>query len=260
MTMAPLLTLRCLVLAVAMSMSVPVLAQTSQETAVRGVNPADLDNRADLVLRYNWLPAGAGIFTSTLKYDAKLSPVLGLNIEFPVLAAFRSPVLPGLPGGAIEETGIGDLFLRLRFIERVGGFSYGAGIEVVLPTATDRTLGLQAFQVNASLLAVQAWSPYLITAVAAKATQGAVARWDGPDLQENYLRVIQAFVTPTGLYTTLDLRRNWETVNRRDTWWEGAAEVGMMFDSQTAGSVRYIRRWGDREDRGAVEVGIRRFF
>jgi hypothetical protein len=49
-------------------------------------------------------------------------------------------------------------------------------------------------------------------------------------------------------------------VNRRDVWWEGQAEFGMMLDARTAASVAVSRKWGDRADRGAVALTFKRFF
>jgi len=235
----------------------------AEEVRARGVNPADNDTRVDLILKYNWLRGGAGIFTTTLKFDYRISPELGFNIEFPVLAHFHAPA--SFPGGSRHDTGVGDVFMRLRYVMPLGAgpfghISVGGGLETVLPTASTATLGMGTYQLNLSGLVVQAWTPTVITAFVGKAVQSVHAFNGRASVQENTLRVVQAFILPRGMFVTLDGRYNWETVNRRDVWWEGQVELGMMFDARTAGSVAFARKWGDRQDRGAVTLGFKRFF
>lgn len=236
----------------------------AEEIKARGVNPADNDTRLDLILKQNWLRGGGGIFTTTLKFDYRISQELGFNIEFPVLGHFRSPSpAPGVRG--LNDTGVGDVFTRLRYIvplgnSSLGATSLGAAAEAVFPTASERTLGTGVYQLNASALVVQAWSPTLITAFVAKAAQSVEERRGVPRMQENTVRIVQAFVLPRGMFAVLDGKYNWETVNRRDVWWEATAELGMMLDQRSSVSVAVARKWGDRADRGTVSVGFKRFF
>ena len=240
----------------------PALSQ--EEVKARGVNPADNDTRADVIFKYNWLSGKSGIFTTTLKFDYRITREFGFNLEVPGLGAFRmSAPAPGVAG--IHDTGVGDVFTRLRYIHSLGTSAFGhtsvgAGLEAVLPTASEKTLGSGAYQGNISVLMVQAWSPTLITAVIAKSTNS-VHEFNGRrEIQENTARIVQAFVLPKGMFVTLDGKYNWETINRRDVWWEGQVEFGMMVDAQTAASLASSRKWGDREDRGAVAATFKRFF
>jgi hypothetical protein len=235
----------------------------AEEIKARGVNPAENDTRLDLILKYNGLPNKTGIFTTTLKFDYRISQEIGLNVELPVLGHFRSSAMAFSP--AINDTGVGDLFVRLRYIAPIGASSFGStsfgvAAEGVFPTASQRTLGSGVYQLNASALIVQAWSPTVITALIGKAAQSVDELNTRTMLQENTLRIVQAFVLPRGMFVTLDGKYNWETVNRRDVWWEGAVEFGMMLDARTATSVSVGRKWGDREDHGSVTLGVKRFF
>lgn len=236
----------------------------AEDIKARGVNPADNDTRADLILKYNQLRNDAGIFTTTLKFDYRITQEAGLNIEFPVLGHFRqkSPT-PGIPG--LNDTGVGDLFIRFRYVTGLGvsvlgQSSIGAAIETVLPTASERTLGSGVYQLNGSALMVQAWNASLITAFVAKTTHSIHEFSGRPAIQEHSGRVVQAFILPRGMFMTLDAKYNWETINRRDRWWEGQVEFGMMLDARTAASVGFARKWGDRADRGAVSLAVKRFF
>ncbi len=234
------------------------------DVKARGVNPADNDTRADVILKYNWLTNRSGIFTTTLKFDYRITKEAGFNIEFPVIGHFhmRTPAA-GVPG--INDTGVGDVFARLRYIAGIGTSSLGhtslgGAVEVVLPVASERTLGSGTYQLNGSALAVQAWSPTLITAFIGK-TVHSVHEFSGRRaVQEHTLRVVQAFILPRGMFVTLDGKYNWETINRRDVWWESQIEFGMMLDARTAASIAFGRKWGDREDRGSVATTFKRFF
>ncbi|MGL5446870.1 MAG: hypothetical protein ACRDBL_06135, partial [Rhabdaerophilum sp.] len=222
------------------------------------------DTRADVIFKYNWLTNKSGIFTTTLKFDYRLTQEAGFNIEFPVLGHFhRKSPMPGMAG--ISDTGVGDVFLRLRYIAGIGSTalghtSLGGAVEAVLPTASEKTLGSGTYQLNATALAVQAWSPTLITAFIAKSAHSVHEFNNRRAVQEHTVRIVQAFVLPRGMFMTLDGKYNWETINRRDVWWESAIEFGMMLDARTAASIGLGRKWGDRADRGSVTAAVKRFF
>lgn len=255
---------RQLVLAGFLSFLVTALPADADEIKARGVNPAENDTRFDIILKHNWLRSGAGVFTTTLKFDYRITQELGFNIEMPVLGHFRSPSpAPGF--GGLNDTGVGDVFTRLRYIVPVGvsalgATSIGVAAEAVFPTASQTTLGAGAYQLNATALLVQAWSPTVITAFIGKAAQSVEERFSRPRIQENTARIVQAFILPRGMFAILDGKYNWETVNRRDVWWEATGELGMMLDARSSASVALSRKWGDRADRGAISLGYKRFF
>jgi hypothetical protein len=251
-------------LALALLATAAITPAAAEDIKARGVNPAENDTRADIILKYNWLTRSSGIFTTTLKFDYRLSQEVGFNIEMPVLGHFRqASTAAGVPG--LNDTGIGDVFLRLRYIASVGAgpvgqTSIGGAVETVLPTASERTLGSGTYQLNASALLVQAWNASLITALVVKSANSVHELSGRRAVQEQSIRVVQAFVLPRGMFVTVDAKYNWETINRRDTWVEGQIEFGMMLDARTAASVGYGRKWGDREDRGSVTAAVKRFF
>lgn len=242
-----------------------VLAASASSTSaqqVRGVNPADIDTRFDVITRYNRLPNDANVFVTTLKYDYRVSDKVGVNFELPVLGHFRSPSMTIGPSTvpSADDWGIGDIFARVRYIDRAGQWSYGGALEVALPTASHDSLGSGKFQLNPALLAVYAWSPTLITAGVVKSVNSIGGDGDRADIRNIELRGIQAFVFPNKMFLTLDLKHTWELINTEDRWWDGAAEVGYQFSPTLVGSVRASRKWGDRDDRGAVEVTVKNFF
>lgn len=247
--------------AVLLSLAAAGLARAQDgQTGARGVNPADIDTRFDTILKYNWLKGRGGIFTTTLKFDYKISQEFGFNLETPIFGALHMPARPGIAGSAVDDAGIGDVFARLRYVKQLGRVSVGGAVETVLPTASEKTLGSGAYQLNLAALAVYAWSPSLITAVVAKSSQSIHEFNARAKVQENSLRALQAFILPQGRFVTFDLKYNWETVNRRDRWWEAQVEAGMMVNAQSSVSIAFSRKFGDRADRGAVAATMKRFF
>ncbi|MDP2357310.1 MAG: hypothetical protein Q8M31_14775 [Beijerinckiaceae bacterium] len=241
-------------LLVVIGLSIVTPAVGREETQAKGVNPAEIDTRIDLIPKYIWLKGGGGIFTTTLKLDYKISDEFGFNIEAPVIGHAR------IPAAGLTDTGVGDVFARLRYVHSMGRLSIGGAIETVLPTASHRTLGSGAFQLNLAGLVVYAWSPTVITAFVGKAVQSVHEQSGRTQVQENTARAIQAFILPHGRFLTFDVRYNWETVNRQDRWWEAQVEAGAMLNAQTALSVSFSRKFGDREDRGAISTTLKRFF
>jgi hypothetical protein len=80
-------------LAVATVLAQPALAA---EGDVKGVNPADILNRADLILKVVNLPQGESI-TSVAKYDKKLGGGFGANMSmsFDRWAVVAAPIAAG---------------------------------------------------------------------------------------------------------------------------------------------------------------------
>lgn len=235
-----------------LTLATPTLAD--DEVKARGVNPADNDTRLDVVIKNNWLRGSAGLFSTTLKYDQRLTPAFGLNIEMPVFGAFNSPI------AGTDVRGVGDVFARLRYIHPIGRLSVGGALEAVFPTATAPALGLQAYQLNVAGLAVYAWSDTVITAVVGKAVQSIGETDRGLRFQENTARLIQAFILPEARFVTFDVKYNWSTMNLREVWWETQVEVGTMLDARTSASIALARRFGDRLDNGALSLTMKRFF
>lgn len=223
-----------------------------REEEVKGVNPADLDTRFDVIGKYTLLPGGSRLFTTTLKYDYKVNGNIGVNFEMPVLGNFQ--------GFGANQWGNGDLFARARYVQQFGRWSLGGAVETVLPVASQSFFGEDRFQLNFGLLAVYTWSPAYITAVAVKAHQSVGGIGGGPAIQYNYFRAIQAFIFPNRTFITLDARYNWETINTQDKWYEASIEYGLMIDPLTSASVQYSRVFGDIWNRGAVQLAVKRFF
>lgn len=105
----------------------------AQGQQARGVNPAEIDSRFDVIVKQVGLEPTGTTRSLTLKYDYKLDDRWGLNFEFPVYTRLSQP--------AFARSGNGDLFARARWIAPAGAWTYGASAETVLPTASKDELG-----------------------------------------------------------------------------------------------------------------------
>lgn len=263
------------VLSAALVTTAPALAQQRETEAVRGVNPADIDTRVDVIGRINQLPGGGSMFVTTLKFDYRLTDRMGVNVEFPALNAYHMPAsqtssLTIGPGGApavkidskpeMNRWGAGDVFVRVRHIEPFGRLSLGAALESGIPTASHSVLGTGKYTLNPTVLGVYAWSPQIISAMVFKSTNSVGGDGDRPTIRYLTVRAIQSFVFPNRMYVTLDVQRNWEIANKRDRWWDTSVEVGYQFSPSLVGSVRVGRKYGSRPDRGAAELAVKNFF
>ena len=217
----------------------------------RGVNPADIDSRFDIIFkRVNLDPDGTAD-SLTLKYDYKLSSEWGLNFELPVYSRLSAP--------GLKATGNGDLFARARWIVPAGVWTYGASVETVLPVASKDALGTGRYQLNAAALLVRAFSPRFLTAVAAKQVTSIGGDSDRDKFSNTELRVVPVFILDQGWAVTGELRQTWEHRSNRD-WQRAEVVLNKQFTQHWAGSLGAGRDFGDREDRGAVSVAVKYFF
>jgi hypothetical protein len=223
----------------------------AQAQQARGVNPAEIDSRFDVIVKFVELEPSGRSQSLTLKYDYKLNQNWGLNFELP---AYTKLSVPGL-----SRSGNGDLFARARWIVPAGAWTYGASFETVLPVASRDELGTGRYQLNVGGLVVRAFSSSFIAAAVLKQTtsvggDSARARFSNTDF-----RIVPVFILPAGWAITGEIRQTWE--HRSNLSWlriEGTASK--QFDANWAGSLSYGRDSGDRKDGGAVSAAVKYFF
>lgn len=223
----------------------------AQAQQARGVNPAEIDSRFDVIAkRVNLDPDGTAD-SLTLKYDYKLNANWGLNFELPVYSRVSAP--------GLTATGNGDLFARARWIVPAGAWTYGASLETVLPVASQDALGTGRYQLNAAALLVRVFSPQFIAAVAAKQVTSVGGDSDRDKFSNSEVRLVPVLILDQGWAVTGELRQTWE--HRSDLNWQRVEVVlNKQFTPHWAGSLGAGRDFGDREDRGAVSVALKYFF
>jgi hypothetical protein len=223
----------------------------AQAEQARGVNPADIDSRVDVIFKRIALDPDGHAQSLTFKYDYKLASEWGLNFEFPLVSRLT---LPGL-----RSTGNGDLFARARWIVPAGAWTYGASLETVLPLASQDELGTGRYQLNVSGLVVKAFSASFIAAAALKQTTGLGGDSARAAFSNTEIRLVPVFILPDGWAITGELRQTWE--HRTDFSWQRAElTFNKQFDANWAGSLSLGRDRGDRPDDGAISVAVKYFF
>ena len=223
----------------------------AQAQQARGVNPADIDSRFDVIAKQINLDPDGTSRSLTFKYDYKLGSAWGLNFELP---AYSRLALPGL-----TRTGNGDLFARARWIVPHGAWTTGASFETVLPVASKDELGTGRYQFNVGALAVRAFSPSFITAGVIKQSTSFGGDSARPKISNTEVRLVPVFILPAGWAVTGELRQTWEHETRL-RWQRTEATLNKQFDLHWAGSLSLSRDYGDRPDRGAVSVALKYFF
>lgn len=217
----------------------------------RGVNPAEIDSRFDLIVKTVNLEATGSVSSATLKYDQKLSDNWGLNFEFPVHSRLST--------AGSKTTGHGDLFARARWIMPAGTWTYGASVESVLPTANKEALGTGRYQLNVSGLVVKAFSSSFLAAAVLKQTTSLGGERERAKISNTEVRLVPVLILDGGWAVTGELRHTWE--HRSDLNWQRAEIVlNKQFTQHWAGSVGVGRDFGDRKDRGAMSLAAKYFF
>lgn len=218
---------------------------------VRGVNPADILSRADLIVRVVNLPQGETV-TAVTKYDQKLGNSIAFNAELPVASYVNA--------GPIAAFGIGDLFLRVRYVAPLSRTVMAlASVELVAPIATDDLLGAGKWQLNPVGGAVKIWSPRLFSAVVYKHSFSIGGDDVRADIDANSIRLIQSFILDKGYYISLDGRHEWQD-STNEGWSTAEFELGRQFSARFAASLRIGKAFGDRRNDGAIDINVRTFF
>lgn len=129
-----------------------------------GVEPTENITSLEINPNFTAIDDRAGISTSgvTAKMYNVINPNWNWGIEVP-LTRFESP--------AESETGLGDITLALNWMKPEsiqGGFGYGAHMEMVAPTATDKLLGTGKVQIGPAAFALYSWDNGIFTAIGYK--------------------------------------------------------------------------------------------
>ncbi len=172
-------------------------AAAEGESVVKGVNPAENLTKFEVLPKFALVDDALDITVTsvTFKYDRALGGGYGFNVELP-LARFDSP------GG--DDEGIGDLNLRMRKQIAGGRWTYIAGVEVVLPTASHDTLGAGKYQTNFVGAAVYPLSGETFVAGVAKQYFSVAGKSSRADIVQGQYRVLLAHSIKSGWWFLAD--------------------------------------------------------
>lgn len=237
----------------------PLLAQdapnaadaAATQTGVRGVNPAELNNRIDAIGKVVNLPVGESL-SLVGKYDMKLGAGLGANFELPVLTHVNS--------SGINATGTGDLFTRLRYVRPVSKQIFLIGsLEMVVPIASEPATGTGKWQLNPGFGGVYMWNQRSFSAAIYKISSSIAGDSARPNISTHMFRGLHTFVLNGGWYVTGDAKYEISTIGQNEDWVTTELELGRQFSPRWAASVRLGKAYGDRPNDGTIEFNIRTF-
>lgn len=141
----------------------PVHAQLQRKYEY-GVEPTENITSLEINPTFTAIDDSANISSSgvTAKMYKVIDPNWNWGVEVP-LSRFESPEK--------SVSGLGDITVALNWMKPEsiqGGFGYGAHMEAVLPTATDKRLGTGKLQIGPSVFALYSWESGIFTAVGYK--------------------------------------------------------------------------------------------
>ena len=218
---------------------------------MKGVNPKENIRKAELLCKYDEFEQGTEVSSCTAKFDTALNANWGANIEVPFVS---------FSGFGIEEQGIGDMNLRLRYSTTVGAVSYIAGLELVLPTASEEVLGLGEYQLNPVGGVVLALSPQTFIFAGYKHFFEITDDNDLVDINDSQLRLLAAYTSAEGWWVLGDAKytKSWtgEELESLDT----EAETGRMLSPTTAIFGRVGTSFLDNTREYGINLGFRVIF
>ncbi len=152
-----------ILLAILVGIMLPAQAQLQRKYEY-GVEPTDNITSLEITPTFTAIDDSAGISTTgvTAKMYRVINPNWNWGLEMP-LTRFESPEK--------SVSGLGDLTVAVNWMrpESIqGGFGYGAHMEAILPTATDKRLGAGKVQIGPSAFALYSWDNGIFTAIGYK--------------------------------------------------------------------------------------------
>lgn len=171
------------------------------EEPPRGVNPKENLSKIELIYKGDALDGDGRIDAFTVKFDRAITPLLGANVEMPLLR-FDAP--------GLTETGLGDVMLRLRYNLQYGAITVIPGLEVVAPTASDDVLGLGKWQVNPVLGAVMPLSQSAFVFVGYKHLRSVGGDDARLDIDASQPRLLVARLSPRGWWVLADMKYTYD--------------------------------------------------
>ena len=249
-------------------LTMPFLAGNCQAEGIqsKGVNPADIDTRVDIINDNVRLKGGGQSNTATFKFDKKLDNQSGFNVEVPFLININTP--------GYTTQGNGDLFARYRYMVPVNGWTLGLSGEVVLPIATEPALGRNKYLVGIGGLAVKPWSREFITAFVVKQSQsiGGYNYSLNPSAnissaangQTNYtaseIRFMPIFVLNDGWAVVADARQYWGQIPNTAKWTVVKVDLNKQFTQNWAATIGLSKTFDALADQGALSASVKYFF
>lgn len=259
----------CLAIAVLLSIAggklAPALADdaTDQaELAKKTLNP--IANLISLPIQFNY-DRGIGATDDGKKYVVNIQPVIPISIgpDWNVISRTILPLIDQndiLPGGAADETGIGDITQSLFFSPKnptSAGWIWGAGPVILLPTASDELLGSEKWGIGPTAVALKQEHGFTY-GMLANHIWSVAGDSDRSDINATFLQPFFSYTTKTFTSFTINTESiyNWQD----DEW---SVPVNLLVSqllkigSQPISIQAGPRYWAESPDNGPEDWGFR---
>jgi hypothetical protein len=223
----------------------------ASESAAPGVNPKDNITKMEVLYRYESYDDGAVMHILPVKYDMAFNKNWGGNVELPFLS---------YNGNGLDEDGIGDLAVRVRYLLTQGKITFIAGGEVIFPTGSDDALGAGKWQVNPSGGLVYQFTDTLFVFAGYKHIFSVAGDDDRADLNQSQPRLLLAKITPKGQWFLFDAKYTKSWKDSKDHILDLEGEVGTMISASTGIFVRGGTSILDSKKEFVGLVGIRKIW
>jgi len=212
----------------ALALSTAALAHAQDGSTPKGVNPKDNLSKLELIYKGDALDGSQRIDSFTVKYDRALTPLLGANVELPIVR-YSGPFL--------TESGVGDMNFRVRYNVQRGAVTFIPGLEIVAPTASQDVLGLGKWQLNPVLGAVMPLSQTAFVFAGYKHLYSIGGDDARRDINASQPRVLVARLSPQGWWLLADAKYTHDWGTKIDAF-DIELEAGGMLSPNTGISAR----------------------
>ena len=210
--------LRLVLTTLTLAVSPHLAAETGSDAALAQELTNPIANLITVPIQMNY-DRNIGLNDGGTKFFTNVQPVIPVDINDDWILITRT-IVPLIrqsdivPGGG-TQTGLGDINEQLFFSPRksaAGGVTWGAGVAILLPTATDSKLGAKKWAVGPSFIAITMQGPWTIGALANHVWSVAGDN-DRADISNTFMQPFVAYTWPSAWTVSLQTEStyNWKT-------------------------------------------------
>lgn len=245
-----------------LAMSPVASADSDAELAKKAQNPIAAMISLPMQLNYD---EGYGATGDGEKWVLNVQPVVpfDLNADWNLISRTIVPLVDQkdfVAGGALDESGVGDVLQSLFFSPKVptaGGWIWGVGPALLLPTASDKVLGSEKWALGPTAVVLKQESGWTV-GVLGNHLWSVAGDDDRDDISATFVQPFLGYTTRT--YTTFMINTESSYDWKRETW---SVPVNLMVTQmlRVGGQPLTLqagaRYWADSPDGGPDGWGFR---